>query len=168
VLIRATSSIQGTVTSLIEHLAGEVVFADKLMQVETSAPERNGLDVECGHPLTHRRVILRGCRSNCPYLEAETWFVPDRLPTRVREQLEGTDEPIGRVLVRHHLPIVRSEVSAAPPVTKAPTDVLHARRYRIEIGGEPVIAVFEWFLVGLAPFCRGADLRLALDKLTSH
>jgi chorismate-pyruvate lyase len=116
----------------------------------------------------HRRVILRGCRSNCPYLEAETWFVPDRLPTRVREQLERTDEPIGRVLVRHHVPIVRSALSAAPSLTEAPTDVLHARRYRIDIGGQPVMAVLEWFLAGLARFSRGADLRSALDELTGH
>jgi chorismate-pyruvate lyase len=102
----------------------------------------------------HRRVILRGCRSQCPYLEAETWYVPERLPAPVRRQLQVTDDPIGRVLVQHRLPIVRASPSTAFPLTEAPGDVLHARQYRIDIGGQPVIGVIEWFLTGIAPFLK--------------
>ena len=156
-LTSASLESQQSVTSFVEDLAGEPLFADKLLQAATSAAEDNGLGVEPGHPLVHRVAVLRGRRSRCPYVQAETWYIPDRLPAPVNKQLEETDDPIGRIFAQSHLPMVRTALRAALPVTQAPSDVVLARQYRIDSGGRPVMAVAEWFLGALTEFLGVGD-----------
>jgi chorismate-pyruvate lyase len=50
--------------------------------------------------------------------------------------------------------MIREALPAALPVTQAPSDVLFTRQYRIDIEGQPVMVVAEWFLGGLSRFLR--------------
>jgi len=141
-----------TVTEFIEDLIGEPIVADKLGQSETSAGDENGLGVEAGHTLLRREVLLRGRRSLRPYVHAESWLVPDRLPQTLLERLELTDKPIGRVLVEEQLPYVRVEVVPIHQSDRSAYEVVYARHYRIELGNRPVMRIVEWFLNSLTPY----------------
>ena len=81
-------------------------------------------------------------------------FIGERLPGPARTQLEGTTDPIGRVLVAHGLhpgrePLDPSEAAGG----QAPgagaglgSEIVWSRAYRLRIGGRPVFAIHEWFL----------------------
>ena len=70
-------------------------------------------------------------------------------------RLQTSRDPIGRVLLDHHLVIRRDLLSGAgAPATRADPDVAtllvdgvhHSRGYRIVLDGVPVMMVSEWFL----------------------
>src|ERR1022692_778550 len=65
----------GTVTHLLEALTGELIVADVIRQYSIRATSVNGLGVTVGHPITHRMAVLRGGRTDLPYLYAESRFL---------------------------------------------------------------------------------------------
>jgi chorismate-pyruvate lyase len=166
-LQRMLGAHPGTVTQFLESLTGDSLSAEVISQgpdnagVGTEAgtgaearvdlADNRALGPRTGQSLTRRIAVLRGYPSGLPYLYAESAFVPERLPDAVRQQLERTSDPIGRVLVAHALPVAREALPppGAPPaaglVTAGPTEVVWARAYRLLIGGAPVFAIREWF-----------------------
>jgi chorismate-pyruvate lyase len=156
----------GTVTSLLEQLAGEPVDADVLYR---GVPPEGGPDArELGRPddpddsdgLVHRRVLLTGRSSGRRFVYAASTIAGGRLPGAVGRQLGMTSDPIGRVLARHGLHIGRNiDRRPLPPpgpgrpeavedpglVTLLTTPAL-VRRYRLVVGDAPVMVVSEWFL----------------------
>jgi chorismate-pyruvate lyase len=141
-----------TVTEFIEDLVGEPMMADKLAQFEVSAVDDSGLGVEVGHPLLRREVLLRGRRSLRPYVHAESWLVPDRLPGAVIERLTQTDTPIGRALVEQHLSYIRVDVVPIHSSNRSAYESVYARNYRIDIGNRPALRIAERFLNTLTPY----------------
>jgi chorismate-pyruvate lyase len=153
-LIEALAGMQGTVTEFLESVAKEPVFAEKLDQVETTATRRTCLAVEVGHPLIRRVTILRGQRSLRRYLYADTVIVTDRLPVETWERLQQSSDPIGRVLLEHDLTTQRVDLprrrSDDTGRRSGITDgFIYGRRYRLDIGPEPVMEISEWFLPDL-------------------
>jgi chorismate-pyruvate lyase len=145
----------GTVTQFLESLTGDALSAEVITQgpagAEADLSFERALDAGPGQSVTCRTALLRGSPSGLAYLYAESAFVPERLPDAVRRQLEGTSEPIGRVLIAHALPLARDAL--APPESTSPTglptagppEVVWARAYRLLIAGAPVFAIREWF-----------------------
>jgi chorismate-pyruvate lyase len=152
-MLRDTPS---TVTHLLETLTGDSLSAEVISQCPAEAGRDGAVDRALGpgtgQSLTRRIALLRGAPSGLPYLYAESAFVPERLPDAVRRQLEGTSDPIGRVLLAHALPLAREALPppgalslAAALVTAGQAEVVWARAYRLLIDGAPVFAIGEWF-----------------------
>jgi chorismate-pyruvate lyase len=146
----------GGVTHLLETLTGDSLSAEVLNQYPVEAggdsADDRALGPPAGQSLTRRFALLRGSPSGLPYLYAESAFVPERLPAAVRQQLEGTSDPIGRVLVAHALPLATEALPPPEPLppaaalaTAGPAEIVWARAYRLLIAGAPVFAIREWF-----------------------
>jgi chorismate-pyruvate lyase len=145
-----------TVTHLLEELTGEPLVADVVRQYSRPAHAGNTLGVGAGQTVTLRIAVLKGGVTSVPYVYAESVFVPARLPQAARLQLEGTSDPIGRILAVHGLACVREESPASGPGTpRAPelieggaggaAAIVWSRAYVLTIDGLPVFAVSEWF-----------------------
>jgi chorismate-pyruvate lyase len=153
-LRRAVLDSPGTVTDFLEMLTGEPLVADVVLQSPVVLGPDNELEATAGHAATHRIAVLKGGTTDRPYVYAETVFMAGRLPEPARAQLEGTNQPIGRVLVAHGIHPDRESLStpggagAPVPLTVAGlgSDPVWSRAYRLTIGGQPVFAIHEWFL----------------------
>jgi chorismate-pyruvate lyase len=143
----------GTVTELLEHLAGEPIEADILHQRGVPA----GVDNLLGLPVTartlHRAVLLTGGTTGRVFVYAESVIATDRLPAAACLRLETSRDPIGRVLVDHHLDVDRQWLGTTPAVQHPDQRVaaviggaVQSRRYRITIDRYPAMIVSEWFL----------------------
>ncbi len=144
---------RGPVTELLEHLAGETIDAEILSQHTGPADHDNSLGLPPHQELIRRAVLLTGRVTRRRFVYAESAIAADRLPTMVRNRLEISNDPIGRVLRDHRLQI-RREVLADPVspgeiggdiVALLRTSAL-CRRYRLVIGRSPAMVVSEWFL----------------------
>jgi chorismate--pyruvate lyase len=143
----------GTVTHLLEALTGELIFADVVRQHSIRASSDNGLGVAVGHPITRRMAVLRGARTDLPYLYAESRFLPERLPEMAQVQLGRTGDPIGRVLVAHSLKAGRQVLPQPGPLGSDAlnvtagfrSEVVWSRAYRLIIDERPVFVIREWF-----------------------
>ena len=153
-LQRAVIDSPGTVTDFLERLTGEPLVADVVRQGPVVLGPGNDLEAVSGDAATHRIAVLKGGTTDQPYVYAETMFVGERLPEPARSQLEGTTDPIGRVLVAHglhpdreSLAITEEAVGQAPAAVAAlGSDIVWSRAYRLRIDGQPVFAIHEWFL----------------------
>jgi chorismate-pyruvate lyase len=163
-LLGALADPQKTVTEVLEDLVKEPVTAHKLDQVETTAADGNRLAVEPGHALTRRVTLLRGQRSSRSYLFADSLIVTSRLPPETWRRLAEGSDPIGRVIVEDGLPMTRVDVTpeGRPLVSRSPGvtgEFIYARRYRLDVGHEPVMDIAEWFLPNLTDFLSGDPQR---------
>jgi len=153
-LQRAVADSPGTVTDFLEMLTGEPLVADVVRQGPVVVGPGNNLEAAPGYAATHRIAVLKGGTSDQPYVYAETMFVAERLPEPARTQLEGTTDPIGRVLAAHGLHPDRESLApsgdgmgeAANAAAALGSDVVWSRAYRLRIDGQPVFAIREWFL----------------------
>jgi chorismate-pyruvate lyase len=150
----ALSRSRGTVTEFLETLAGERIDADVVSQRAEPAGHDNplGLGPDAGL-LLRRAVLLIGRTSGRPFVYAESTIALGRLPEGVRHRLEQSRDPIGRVLLDHHLRIRREPLAGplvAPSIGGEIASLVRgaslSRRYRIRIADEPAIVVSEWFL----------------------
>ncbi len=151
----ATTLAQGTatVTELLEHLAGEPIEADILHQREVPAGADNLLSLPVTARTVHRTVLLTGGTTGRVFVYAESVIATGRLPPAACLRLETSRDPIGRVLVDHHLDVDRrwlgpAEVVEDPDERVAPLigRAVQSRRYRITIDGRPAMIISEWFL----------------------
>jgi chorismate-pyruvate lyase len=152
-LSTALAGNPGTVTELLEHLAGEPIEADIRHQDIVPAPGDNLLGLPDGAPALDRAVLLTGRRTGLAFVYAESAIATDRLPASVASHLQTSRHPIGRVLLDHQLVVRRDGLSGAAVAGRADPDVtallagaIHSRRYRIMVGEVPVMMVSEWFL----------------------
>lgn len=149
----ALSRSRGTVTEFLETLAGERIDADVVSQRAEPAGDNNPLGLRPDAQLLRRAVLLIGRTSGRAFVYAESAIALGRLPDGVRHRLEQSRDPIGRVLLDHHLRIRREPLAGpfvAAPIGGEIATLLRgaslSRRYRIRIAGEAAIVVSEWFL----------------------
>jgi len=152
-LMAALQRTTGTVTEFLEHLAGEPIDADVLSQEAAPAGNDNALGLVPDHELVRRTVLLTGRTSGRRFVYAESAIAVELLPDPVRQRLQSSRDPIGRVLTDHGMLVRRDPL--AGPVVAARNAVRGAnlldgavlsRRYRITLGGDTAIVVSEWFL----------------------
>ncbi len=152
-LMAALQQTTGTVTDFLEHLAGEPVDADILSQAAVPAGNDNSLGLASDAELLHRTVLLAGRASGRRFVYAESAIAVERLSDPVRQRLELSRDPIGRVLTDHGIP-VRRDPLAGPVVAVGNTARIArildgaalSRRYRLTLGSDTTIVVSEWFL----------------------
>ena len=143
-----------TVTHFLETLMGEVLVAEVVRQYPVAADSDNALGIAAGQAMTRRISVLKGRATDVSYLYADSIFVPERLPEEVWAQLEGSSDPIGRVLVAHGLKLGREPLpNRADSGRRRPEPMSSSRprlygpcRYRLTIDGKPTFAIGEWFL----------------------
>ncbi|MFD6530890.1 chorismate--pyruvate lyase family protein [Streptomyces sp. NPDC060184] len=161
---RMLLTTDGTVTTMLEELAGERVNA-VAMNHRGAAP-RHVLDAlmgdgACGAVLT-RSTQLVSATTGTVLVYARAVLAPGALPA-VDRDLYATSEPIGRLLRRHRVETFRElrtgrplfdgeipdpldECASAAPEHEEPRHVTGAvRTYRIHAGGRPAIFVGEVF-----------------------
>ncbi len=143
----------GTVTELLEHLAGEPIDADILHQRGVPAGVDNPLGLPMAARTMHRAVLLTGRTTARVFVYAESVIASDRLPPSACLRLETSRDPIGRVLVDHHLDVDRQWLGTAEAAERPDQRVaalmagaVQSRRYRIAIERRPAMIVSEWFL----------------------
>jgi chorismate-pyruvate lyase len=152
-LRRAVLATDGTVTNLIESLLERVVI-EKLGCEQLVAPLAAWPDLLAGTAVLHRTVLIRGAESRRIFLHAESLLVLECLDPAIREELLGTDKPIGKLIREYKLESYRELLGSAgePAGLLAPVlgvdaaEPLIARTYRIHIGGRPAIQITERFL----------------------
>jgi len=143
----------GTVTELLEHLAGEPIEADILHQQGMPAGVDNPLGLPLDARTMHRAVLLTGRATGRIFVYAESVIATDRLPPAACQRLETSRDPIGRVLVDYHLDVNRQWLGTIPAVEQPDQRVagliraaVQSRRYCITIDHNPAMMVSEWFL----------------------
>lgn len=143
--LKALLITDGTVTHLLEVFAGERMRVDKLDQTVVKGGP-GWLAVDAGEDVVHRRILLRGDRR--AYLFAESWLVPSRMPTGMREAL-ATDRPLGNLWKAARLETFREIVDfrreARPDIASllgVRADIL-SRSYLVNTGGRPMSLVSE-------------------------
>jgi chorismate-pyruvate lyase len=143
----------GTVTDLLEELTGEPLVADVVRQHPMAAGRDNDLGLAPGQIVTYRAAVLKGRATDIPYVYAESFYPPERLPEPARAELERTSDPIGRILAAAGLalgrePLARPEEAGADGPTWAqagPAEIVWSRAYRLTVSGVPVFVITEWF-----------------------
>jgi chorismate-pyruvate lyase len=154
-LQQALGETKDTVTNFLAALTGELVVADVVRRLSTTATEADvDLGISVGSPISHRLAVLRGNVSGRAYLFASTAFSSACLPESVCARLEHTCEPIGRVLEAHGAEMARRPLAGPQrfdvPVPGAfavlAAKVVWSRSYRLTVDGRPGFAVREWFL----------------------
>jgi len=155
----ALDGTSGTVTDFLEQLVGESIDAHTHRHDIVEAHNASGLRVEEGEPLLHRAATLRGRSSGCSFVYAESVIVVGRLPTRFCNQLETSNDPIGRILEEMEIAVNREAVGE-PTGSLVPRpgsdvrfgDYVLTRTYRIDSEQTPVMIITERFLKTLIPF----------------
>ncbi|MGA1624075.1 MAG: chorismate--pyruvate lyase family protein [Prochlorothrix sp.] len=111
------------------------------------------LDLEVGHEVIERRVLLQGKISHRNWIYAESVIVPDRLDERYRERLLKSQESIGRLWLQHRVETYKEIIdssrepagSIAQHFLMKPDEYLLSRTYRVFSGGHPIMAITEKF-----------------------
>ena len=157
----ALDRTSGTVTDFLEQLVDEKIDAHTHRHDIVDAHDANGLGVEEGEPLLHRKATLQGRTSGRSYVYAESIIVVGRLPTGFCNQLETSTDPIGRILEERGIAVTRQGIGepvGAPRLNSDVTvgDYLLARTYRINSEQTPMMVITEWFLKTLIPFLSQA------------
>jgi chorismate-pyruvate lyase len=149
----------GTVTTLLEQLAGEGIDAHARHHELASVQAAKDLRVDVAEPLLHRAATLQGQRSGCAYVYAESVIATSRLPATFRLRLESGTDPIGRILEEVGLAVTRESLVEPDEFVSQPWDTearvgdyLLGRTYRIDSDHTPLMIVTEWFLPTLSRF----------------
>ncbi len=83
----------GTVTQLLELFTGAPIKVRKLEQGVVQGEQPQWLPTAAGERLLKRTILL--CTEQQPMLYAESWFVIERMPPSMQQQLLHSDRPIG-------------------------------------------------------------------------
>jgi chorismate-pyruvate lyase len=134
----------GTVTAMLEQIAGEQIVTAQLDQSMTTVDqETEALMSFPGGGLVTRITNLVGAVTGKIYVRAKSVLSMSAMPAVVRADLLGTDEPIGRLLRKHRVESFREILSVHIP--EHPFPLLPSRRYLIFIGGAPALLIEESF-----------------------
>jgi chorismate-pyruvate lyase len=165
-LHRILVTTDGTLTDVLNAAFLEPISLVLLAQtIERSVEPVPSLELAAGSTVMHRRIVLRGERSQVPYVYAETMIAADRLAPRFRDDLVAGTMPLGQLWLEHRLetwkerPRVRRRPAGESAVhlgVGAATTLIE-RNYRTFTASAPVFDVTEFFSLRLAPPPSGSD-----------
>ena len=143
----------GTVTQLLEIYSGSSIKVKKLSQTIVSDIDNSWLKLNTGDRLLKRSILL--CNQNTNLLYAESYFVIDRLPKTMHQQLLETDQPIGLLWRAERMETYREIVgyTRAPDTSLAPyfnikeNEAFLGRTYQIYHQRQPLGIITEKFPV---------------------
>lgn len=152
---RILVTTDGTVTHVLEAYTGERIRVLKVSEANVPWDDfRNAqLDLSGGETVVKRTVLLRGAQSGENLIYAVSRIAMDRLPARLRAELLGSDDPLGRLIGQHRLETFREIlVSGQEPAGARGTffgmdekDMMIFRTYRIIMNARPVMLITERF-----------------------
>ncbi|HET9052063.1 MAG TPA: chorismate pyruvate-lyase family protein [Candidatus Dormibacteraeota bacterium] len=154
----------GTVTHMLEAYAREPIRVVKLHQsIEPCTDDLPDLELDRGHDVMRREVLLQGSRSGHIFIHAVSRIVPDRLDDALRRGLEESTKPIGLLLEESRTETFREILTSSrePAGSSAlhfgidPAAALISRSYRVISGGRPIMLITERFPAASLPI--GAD-----------
>jgi chorismate-pyruvate lyase len=93
---------------------------------------------------------------------ADSLIASGHLPAPVVAQLLFTDEPIGRVVIAHGLPLEREPMTRFDSDRTLPAiggEAALARAYWLCVDGTPAMAIREWFLPSVLEALVGRKAR---------
>ena len=146
----------GSVTNLLEVVAGERVEVHTLAQqvVRADGAEAADLEIEAGDLINFRVVDLVGSESRRTFVHAVSHTPFDQLRPEFRDDLMAADIPIGRILQRYRME-TRREIRDIRPIhadrnlsktfNVPDKSVLFSRRYSIIHDQKPLIFIEEIF-----------------------
>lgn len=144
----------GTVTHILEAYVGETIRIVKLSQgyIPWDDTDRR-LDLEAGHPVLQRTVLLQGTDTGRHYLYADSIMIPDRLDQHVVDGLLNSDTPVGTLLVESRVETFREILtvgtepadSCSPHFGIDPDDQMICRTYRVLASKRPIMLITEKF-----------------------
>ena len=144
----------GTVTHILEAYVGETIRIVKLSQGYVRWDGADGrLDLEPGHPVLQRTVLLQGTDTGRNYLYADSIMIPDRLDQHVVDGLLNSDTPVGTLLVESRVETFREILtvgtepadSCCPYFGIAPDDEMICRTYQVLASKRPIMLITEKF-----------------------
>jgi chorismate-pyruvate lyase len=145
----------GTLTDLLQVAFLEPIGVLKLkMDVGKTSMPVEPLELKAGEVRMERSILLYGQNTDKNYVYAESTLAIDRLPARLREQLIGSNKPIGRLWSEHEIETRKEllHVSKCSPskllpyfVSTAASNLLLRRSYRLVTRKQPVIIITEYF-----------------------
>jgi chorismate-pyruvate lyase len=152
-LATALDRADGTVTALLEGVAGEPIDAVVVAQATRRAGPGSELGLRPSDPVLERAALLTGRETGRVFVYAESQIAADRLSDQAVARLLGCRDPIGRILTEDGFEPKRRLLgrSPEPTVHVGTTDPLAAgvalaRRSVITVDSEPTVLVSEWFL----------------------
>ena len=144
----------GLVTQLIEAYALEPVQVRQLWQDRRAmSADDEWLQVEAGHEVISRQVLLTGARTARAYVHGEALIVSDRLPVEVQEDLYNSKMGLGQILQHRNIE-TRGEllwcglenVAEVPePFGSSKERPAISRTYRFIHQGAPAVLITERF-----------------------
>jgi chorismate-pyruvate lyase len=154
--LRILIASNGTLTRILGIVADdEIVVQIVEQQVHGIAPSISDLAQLPSGRILQRQILLKGRSSGHPFVAAESLIAMDLLPTSITTILTKTERPIGEVIAASCLETFKE--TAEVWIGQAPGWLalagyqnweprIVARRYRIIMGGQPVIIITEHFL----------------------
>lgn len=159
--LRMLIATDGTLTRILSVVKDDDVDVQIVKQRIQPCGSGAAVPAESSHGRTmQRNVLLKGRRSGKPFVAAESSIAMDHLPPAIVASLMRTNRPIGELLVGGCLEIFRDtpEVWMGEQPTWAAAAWCRnlgskavGRRYRMIIGGRPVVTVAEYFPLHVFP-----------------
>ena len=152
--LRILVATNGTLTRILGVVADEEIVVQIIEQQIHSWETAESRQPSAGRTL-RRRVLLNGGESGRRFVAAESLIAVDLLPDAISALLTSTQCPIGEIMAAGCLETFKepAEVWTGEPPDWLVTAESHTllprivgRRYRIIMGGQPVMTVTEYFL----------------------
>lgn len=152
--LRILIATDGTLTRILGVVADEEIT---VRIIEQHIHPRKGAEARQlpGSRILQRRILLEGRSSGRRFVAAESMIAVDLLPHAIAANLTGTECPLGEIMAAGYLETFKEPadvwigespdwLAIAGYQTSRPRTA--GRRYRIIMGGQPVIVVTEYFL----------------------
>jgi len=152
--LRILIATNGTLTRILGMVADEEIIVQIIKQ-QIHPRETAESGQLSGGRILQRHVLLKGRSSGHRFVAAESLIAIDLLPHAITASLTRTECPIGEIMAAGRLETFKEPadvwigespdwLAVAGYQTSQPRTV--GRRYRIIIGGQPVIIITEYFL----------------------
>ncbi len=144
----------GTLTKLLEVCLSEpmqlVKLSEKIISLEADLLP---LEVEAGHSVIDRKILLQGEKSRHNWLYATSIIVPDRLTEPLRTELMSSTQTLGNLWLIYKLETFKEQVALIrEPAAElagyfqiSRTDSLLSRVYRVFSNRTPIMLITEKF-----------------------
>lgn len=154
--LRILVATNGTLTRILNVVANEEIVVEIVnQQILDAAPKIPELEhSEIGRVL-QRDILLKGRKSETPFVAAESLIAIDLLPPAITASLTKTYRPIGEVMAASSIETFKEDAKvwmgdlpcwlANDGYQNSPKRAV-GRRYRLIAGGQPVIITTEYFL----------------------
>jgi chorismate-pyruvate lyase len=152
--LRILIATNGTLTRILGMVADEEIIVQIIKQ-QIHPRETAESGQLSGGRILQRHVLLKGRSSGHRFVAAESLIAIDLLPHAITASLTRTECPIGEIMAAGRLETFKEPadvwigespdwLAVAGYQTSQPRTV--GRRYRIIIGGQPVIIITEYIL----------------------